>query len=1326
MKISSAYLLGFCLVMVLAAFGLRPDDRDSGRMQRLAGNAVPARDSYQRYLVRHPRDLETLEALADLSSYLGESRDAEDYLRRLVAAYPDKLQAHEKLIAFYYDNLRIGDMLAARRALVAALERQPGLPEQQQRLRQEYRDLANLYGFHQHLERQFEVYQKLFALNGMDRDMTAEYLRLLAQRERKDELLAALVAARQRFPDDIKLLEGALGLALGLDEVGQAEAMARAAVQHDPQSWPMRSYLLLALRRQARQPARLPDYVQESLAAYRQFGPWVQLAEVVATCLAQQRPDLARQVVDAWKAAAPERPDAWKAELYQVAPAEAQIPAQRLALARQALQLFPGDAGLLADAAYLAMSMRQWRPASDLWARRARLPEMTADFYRSYLDCLAAENDTGFVEVVTTARRAFPADRDLSVALARWQMRQEAWDDAVQNWRSALAGNAGTEDEWLDYLASLGRSTIRADGAAEVQRALARFPASRSLRREGAVIAQDGKLFAAAAASWQELLAAEPDQALYAENLLACLAELPDRAAYAQAVAAARRHFPTNVRIAAHDGYLAQERGQWPAALAVWDDLLARDPGQAEFVENRLYCLAQLPDRPAYYQALQGLARRHPHWPDLTAAGAAHATAAADWPVAAGFWRRLWSAVPERLEAAEGLLYCLSHQGDAAGFAAALAQARERFPGRVEIVRQEAIAAELRQDWQGALPLWQRVAAARPDDFGDRASLLSTLYHLPARRADYEAALQQAVQDFPERDEPGEGLAQLRQEQERWAEALALWAQLARRRPERADYVLAQIVCEAHTKRGQDRVSGLRQARERYPEHVPILREVAIQAGDLKQWDLAEDCWRRLLARESGQAADWLGLIGVLEQARSAAAVERELQAARRCLPAEQSLQAKELDHYSETHNRATLSPLVAAAEAVPQPGLELRLALQGAYGKLDQEERAGALVQQLYREAPQDARVAAAYAAWLMDRRDYRQAKTVIDGMQAREPQNPAAMQLSRRWLELTRSWPDLAPALEARLAESPADESVREQLAYGYMDANDGVRALPHFQALHAAHPDDERYLTMLSLSASAADRPQVAADALEEAVARHPRNPDLRLLLADKLQELGNKRRARELREGLLAEAGNDPEKLKALGRKLMSSVDLEYANTAYSRVLQGQPQDPEALRSLGQIKAWTNAPNEAQRYYVDYLAAVPNDASIHMELGNVYQSLQAREAAEVEYRRALQLLEAGVAAQSPAMIRAKALAGLHRPAEAIPYFEELLRQHPEDGYLWGDYAEALADNRLYDEAEAALRRAPAHGSFVARNRRLLARIYFDQRKYDQANAILLEMR
>ena len=92
------------------------------------------------------------------------------------------------------------------------------------------------------------------------------------------------------------------------------------------------------------------------------------------------------------------------------------------------------------------------------------------------------------------------------------------------------------------------------------------------------------------------------------------------------------------------------------------------------------------------------------------------------------------------------------------------------------------------------------------------------------------------------------------------------------------------------------------------------------------------------------------------------------------------------------------------------------------------------------------------------------------------------------------------------------------------------------------------------------------------------------------------------------------------------------------------------------------------------------------------------------------------------EAPELIKAIALAGDNRLEEAIPLFEEALKKYAKDGYVYGDYAEALADHKRYDDALAVLQRAPPEGRWYARNHRLEARIYIERYQYEQARKVL----
>jgi len=241
----------------------------------------------------------------------------------------------------------------------------------------------------------------------------------------------------------------------------------------------------------------------------------------------------------------------------------------------------------------------------------------------------------------------------------------------------------------------------------------------------------------------------------------------------------------------------------------------------------------------------------------------------------------------------------------------------------------------------------------------------------------------------------------------------------------------------------------------------------------------------------------------------------------------------------------------------------------------------------------------------------------------------------------------------------------------------------------------------------------------------LAAHPEDIKNGIALAGLYQGVGRVEEATKLRRRLVELAQDDIELLKLLGSQFMAINELDDAAAVYHRVLELDSKEPSALRGLGRMMAWSNAPADAMELFRRYLTLVPNDATIRVEQASLYRTNDHLEIARREFEYALQLLDGEGFAEVPKLSRAKALAGLGRMDEAMPLFAELLRDNPDDGYLWGDYAEALVDCGKLDEGEDVLKRAPQVGNFYMRNRRLLARIHIERREYVKAKKVLEEI-
>jgi tetratricopeptide (TPR) repeat protein len=213
------------------------------------------------------------------------------------------------------------------------------------------------------------------------------------------------------------------------------------------------------------------------------------------------------------------------------------------------------------------------------------------------------------------------------------------------------------------------------------------------------------------------------------------------------------------------------------------------------------------------------------------------------------------------------------------------------------------------------------------------------------------------------------------------------------------------------------------------------------------------------------------------------------------------------------------------------------------------------------------------------------------------------------------------------------------------------------------------------------------------------------------------------------------------------------DLERAILAYRQVLAARPRDADALHMLGVALAQTGRPADALPFIQAALETYPDNAMVHLNLGNTLKALQRQSEALACYRRAAELAperieiheamcQVAVALGEHAdvltstdralalrpddaallLCRASALLGLDRAAEALACCDRAATLRPD---LWDVHTRrgiSLAKLQRLAEAEQSFTRATALNPTNALLHCYLGNLYVTQGRHAQAVASL----
>jgi tetratricopeptide (TPR) repeat protein/predicted Ser/Thr protein kinase len=244
-----------------------------------------------------------------------------------------------------------------------------------------------------------------------------------------------------------------------------------------------------------------------------------------------------------------------------------------------------------------------------------------------------------------------------------------------------------------------------------------------------------------------------------------------------------------------------------------------------------------------------------------------------------------------------------------------------------------------------------------------------------------------------------------------------------------------------------------------------------------------------------------------------------------------------------------------------------------------------------------------------------------------------------------------------------------------------------------LEGLTPGNPEILVLRARMADRQGRLDEAAGLWAAAVEQVPSWQNL-LWLADIEVRRGRIAEARQGIGKILQQAPDNPYALEALGHIELLYGDLARAEEIYEGCITTSPQ--QCLNNLGQARVFSGRFEEAADAYRRSLSLAPEHVFTLVSLAEVEAELGRTHEAKALYQRALDRLEENEKATqlgpTAAMLKARCLAELDRPREAVELAQAQLRRNSEDPYLLQQSAliHSLAGEytTAHNNAEAAL--------------------------------------
>jgi predicted Zn-dependent protease len=390
---------------------------------------------------------------------------------------------------------------------------------------------------------------------------------------------------------------------------------------------------------------------------------------------------------------------------------------------------------------------------------------------------------------------------------------------------------------------------LKAQGATDRTEAvllslLARYPDNFSFLVAYADAAGARGDWAAAEQRWRAMQDRFADRLRVTAGLAEALLVL-GRAGEAETVAqTALARFPDTSSILSLAARCAAARGDWAEADRRWAAVLAKSPDHPAGSIGRAEALVHLGQAEAAEAVLRVPAERFADRLDVQLLFATVAVRRGDWATALTRYSDLRARFPVSADAWLGCIEALAALRQPAEADALLQEAAATFPQHMGIMSCQARFAEQRNDWAGALALWQALAARRADNAGFALGLARALRML-ARFEDAAEVLATAREQHPKSSHIAIEYATQAAVTADWPAALERWRDVLDR--------FGGGFADAHTglaqallrlDQAEEAETAAQTGLERFPNNAGLRCVFAAIAQQQGHWRIALDRWR--------------------------------------------------------------------------------------------------------------------------------------------------------------------------------------------------------------------------------------------------------------------------------------------------------------------------------------------------------------------------------------------------------------------------------------------------------------------------------------------------
>ncbi|MDP6354932.1 MAG: tetratricopeptide repeat protein, partial [Planctomycetota bacterium] len=852
----------------------------------------------------------------------------------------------------------------------------------------------------------------------------------------------------------------------------------------------------------------------------------------------------------------------------------------------------------------------------------------------------------------------------------------------------------------------------------------------------------------------------------------AAAAQLTDRARFELYTEALQR-FPDEKWIRVDAAYTGQLVKQWDFSAGIWRDLLKTDD-EADYYRNLMICLVHTGQAEELDRTLAIATEKYPDDLAMREEVAFQKQLTKEWPYAARVWEQLVKLSPPNADYYENLIYCYDQAGQTDKADATLERVTRRFnhPG---LRTQYASRLQEKKNWAAAADMWhllihQPSTTNHQPSREHHESFLACLYELTDQKKNwngapaiegYYTAVTQAHKLFPSHEPFQINAAYVAHDLKKWGAAADLWAGLVKRHPDSIDYRKNRLVSLAQSGAHKQYETELIASLQDFPNDTTLATD-AVYALIAQVTGRGPDASRRDESSTSTTASSIQHRASTLSlSAISTTTVLDSIITALEEQPPTLPVRLALFDAHQALRHTEDADALLTDLYARHPEEPNVLLRANAAFINKRDWDNAIATGYALIQHDPKNEDYRERYRTALSSAKRWDKLIPVLEEDISRNPKDEDAIALLAYHYADKEQYDLAMPHFERLVRLDPENTDYTVSLVYSYLDQQQLEPAQKILEAQWETLPGNIEVGALLADLYQKNGNEEEAKKIQRRLIESAGDNPAVLTSVGDRLLRLNAMEEAEEVYARALRIDENNTRALKGLGRIKSWNNAPKPALNYFERYVELVPEDidarialaklyaglrtkatakrefEEALRMLDALEGGLDAPRQdeaARESTTPPLHHSPSTTAANTNTGpssieHPASSIPDTPAAETT--SALTSIEHRVSSiqhpisENPTAARATALAGLGRIDEAIPHFAKLIEENPTDGYVYGDYAEALLDNKRHREAEDILAISPKKGIYHLRNMRLKARSLFERRRYHDAAEVLEEV-